>query len=114
MDPQAAWDQLFAAVADGDWDLTEELATGLLAWLGRGGFPPTIVQQTHRDDEWNRVLARAGCLHALNHVQEAKINRACGTRYPIHCNRPFARRHWTMSKSPCERDLASCDNHPLF
>lgn len=66
MDPQTAWDQLLAACAAGDWDVTEERATDLLAWLDRGGFPPTIVRQPELDAEWNRVLARAGCHHALN------------------------------------------------
>ena len=43
MDPQAAWDQLLAAFADGDWDTIEERATDLLAWLNRDGFPPTVL-----------------------------------------------------------------------
>ena len=38
MDPQAAWDQLLAACAAGDWEQIEERATDLLAWLDRGGF----------------------------------------------------------------------------
>jgi hypothetical protein len=40
MDPQATWEQLLAAYAAGDWDLIEERASDLLAWLDRGGFPP--------------------------------------------------------------------------
>ena len=43
MDPQATWDQLLAAYAAGDWDILEERATDLIAWLDRGGFPPTIL-----------------------------------------------------------------------
>jgi len=39
MDPQATWDQLLAAYAAGDWDVIEERATDLIAWLDRGGFP---------------------------------------------------------------------------
>ena len=69
MDPQACWDQLLAAYAAGDWDQIEERATVLLAWLDRGGFPPTIIQQPDLDVDWNRVLARAGCTHALDVVQ---------------------------------------------
>ena len=49
MDPQAAWDQLLAAYAAGDWDVIEERATDLLAWLDRGGFPPTIIRQPELD-----------------------------------------------------------------
>jgi hypothetical protein len=59
MDPQAAWDQLLAAYAAGDWDQIEELATDLLAWLDRGGFPPMIIQQPDLDSDWNRALAVA-------------------------------------------------------
>jgi hypothetical protein len=66
MDPQAAWDQLLAAYAAGDWDILEERATDLTAWLDRGGFPPTILRQPDIDPDWNRALARAGCAHALS------------------------------------------------
>ena len=69
MDPQAAWDQLLAAYAAGDWDEIEEHATDLLAWLDRGGFPPMIIQQPDLDSDWNRALARAGCLHVLEVVR---------------------------------------------
>lgn len=66
MDPQAAWDQLLAAYAAGDWDLIEERATDLLAWLDRDGFPPRILRQSDLDPDLNRALARAGCVHALS------------------------------------------------
>jgi hypothetical protein len=69
MDPQAAWDQLLAAYAAGEWDQIEERATDLLAWLDRGGFPPMIIQQPDLDPDWNCALARAGCIHALETVQ---------------------------------------------
>ena len=65
MDPQATWEQLLAAYAAGDWDILEERATDLVAWLDRGGFPPTIIHQRDIDPDWNRALARAGCAHAL-------------------------------------------------
>ena len=65
MDPQAAWDQLLAAYAAGDWDILEDRATDLIAWLDRGGFPPKILD---RDDlpDWNRALAYEGCRLALD------------------------------------------------
>ena len=66
MDPQVAWEQLLAAYAAGDWDILEERATDLIAWLDRGGFPPTIIRQPDFDPDWNRALARAGCAHALS------------------------------------------------
>jgi hypothetical protein len=76
MDPQAAWDQLLAAYAAGDWDILEERATDLIGWLDRGGFPPTILNQTDLDPDWNRALARAGCLHALEIAQSTWSIRA--------------------------------------
>ena len=77
MDPQAAWDQLLAAYAAGDWDQIQERATDLITWLDRGGFPPTIVKRAGLDADWNRALARAGCLHALDVLNaEWKIQAA--------------------------------------
>ena len=71
MDPQATWDQLLAAYAAGDWDLIEERATDLLAWLDRGGFPPKVLTHCDLGEDGNRVLTRAGCLFALDAVQSA-------------------------------------------
>ncbi len=65
MDPQATWDQLLCAYAEGDWDIIEERATDLIEWLDRGGFPPTVLGNPGLGPEWERALARAGCLHAL-------------------------------------------------
>jgi len=66
--PQAAWEQLLAAYSAGDWDQIQERATDLIAWLDRGGFPPLIVPNSELDPNWNRALARAGCLYALDLV----------------------------------------------
>ena len=66
-----SYQQLLAAYAAGDWDLIEERATGLLAWLDRGGFPPTVLPRGELGEDGNRVLARAGCLFALDAVQGA-------------------------------------------
>ena len=69
MDPQATWDQMLAAYAAGDWDLIEERATDLIGWLDRGGFPPKVLNRPELGPDWDRVLARAGCLLALETVQ---------------------------------------------
>ena len=71
MDPQATWEQLLTSYTAGDWDLIEERATDLLAWLDRGGFPPTVLPRGELGEDGNRVLARAGCLFALDAVQGA-------------------------------------------
>jgi hypothetical protein len=62
---------VLAAYGAGDWDLIEERATDLLAWLDRGGFPPTVLPRGELGEDGNRVLARAGCLFALDAVQGA-------------------------------------------
>ena len=46
MDPQANWDQLLEAYAEGDWKRVEELAEALLNWLDRNGFPPRATTGT--------------------------------------------------------------------
>ena len=76
MDPQAAWGQLLAAYAAGDWDILEERATDLIEWLDRGGFPPMILKQPDIDPELNRALARAGCFHALGILKDEWCVRA--------------------------------------
>lgn len=68
MDPQATWEQLLCAYAQGDWDMIEERATELIDWLDRGGFPPKVLNRDLGAD-WDRSLARAGCLFALETVQ---------------------------------------------
>lgn len=46
MDPNVAWKELsecFNRSDEHDWDRITELADGLLHWLKRDGFPPTIT-----------------------------------------------------------------------
>lgn len=65
MDPQVSWDQLLCAYAAGDWNTLEERATDLLAWLDRGGCPPSVIRQPDLGPDGNRALARAGCKFVL-------------------------------------------------
>jgi hypothetical protein len=69
MDPQAAWDQLLCAYAEGDWDRIEELARALSDWLSTGGFPPTVLGVAALGAEFERALAQAGCDFILDAVQ---------------------------------------------
>ena len=69
MDPQTTWEQLLAAYAAGNWDLIEERATDLIEWLDRGGLPPKVLTRSDLGEDGNRVLARAGCLFAIEAVQ---------------------------------------------
>lgn len=46
MDPQAAWIELaecFTSPDSVDWERVSELADGLLHWVKRGGYPPSIT-----------------------------------------------------------------------
>jgi len=57
MDPKAAWVDLCAALLDARWTKAGELADGLLDWLIKGGFPPSITGKRQLDS----VIARATC-----------------------------------------------------
>jgi hypothetical protein len=64
MDPNAAWKEMAAAVENDDWEIADELAEGLLGWLERGGFPPSITGQ----DEFDRIAAKAACREVRLHA----------------------------------------------
>ncbi len=69
MDPQATWDGLLAALAEKDWDMIEDSASGLADWLARGGFSPVVVGLPGTDLDFERALAKAGCRYALGLVR---------------------------------------------
>jgi len=68
MDPQASWDQLLEAYAEGEWEHVQDLAEGLLHWLSRGGFPPRAVTGSDLGQAWDRAIALAACRFALARV----------------------------------------------
>ncbi len=74
MDPQATWDDLLAAYAEGDWERVQELAEALDHWLSRGGFPPRAVTGTDLGSDWDHAIVDAACgfarKHARRHQQE--------------------------------------------
>jgi len=70
MDPQASWDQLLEAYAEGDWDRVQDLAEGLLHWLRRGGFPPQATTGSDLGQDWDREITLSACRFAL-----AKVGR---------------------------------------
>lgn len=68
MNPQIVWEELLRAYAEENWDVIEERASALLRWLDDGGHPPH-VQAENLGPNWNRALARAGCMVALEILQ---------------------------------------------
>ena len=70
MDPQATWDDLLSAYAEGDWDRVEELAEALLQWLKRGGFPPRATTGSDLGREWDQQIAVAGCRFAATRARK--------------------------------------------
>lgn len=71
MDPQAAWDEMLAAIHRRDWEGVFETSDALLAWMKKGGFPPQTTAVTMRH-QWNRAMAEFGCLMALQLVSQAR------------------------------------------
>jgi hypothetical protein len=65
MDPQANWEQLLEAYAEGDWDRVQDVADGLLHWLQRGGVPPRATTGRDLGGDWDRAIALAACRLAL-------------------------------------------------
>ncbi len=77
MDPNTTWDNLLHAYATKDFASAIEHAQALLAWLGRGGFPPrltvgstTMALTCQLDDGWNRAIAQAACQHVLDRFRK--------------------------------------------
>lgn len=60
MDPNAAWKQLGEAYTDPDAD-PKQIATSLVEWLNRGGFPPLVTGNTTFD----AFVCRNVCLEIL-------------------------------------------------
>lgn len=83
MDPQAAWDQMLAAYAAGEYESAEEFAQSLRDWLGRGGFPPAVLGNPQLGPEFDgagdrRVRLRAGRSHSTLDDDRISRNRAKG------------------------------------
>ena len=70
MDPQAAWEDLLAALGEQDWDHVKDLAEGLLRWLRADGFPPRAITGSDLGPDWDREIASAGCRFALALARE--------------------------------------------
>ncbi len=70
MDPQAAWQQMVAAVASSDWEEAAEYADALQQWLHRGGFAPQTLLGHEMPSEWNHEVALAACWFVLSKADQ--------------------------------------------
>ncbi len=61
MDPQATLTDLLQAVAERDWDRSDELAESLLTWIGNGGFPPRTIGPETMTRHWDRAVTEFLC-----------------------------------------------------
>ncbi len=64
MDPQATWKDLLDAWTVGDWEEVQHLASALLGWLDKGGFPPDVESPRTLGDDFNEAIVRAACQFA--------------------------------------------------
>jgi len=60
MDPEATWNLLVEAIIARDPDEARSIASDLVMWLDRGGFPPTISLQCVSMD-WQTYLCKRLC-----------------------------------------------------
>ena len=61
MDPDVAWQDMLRAVADRDWEEARERAGALLAWLGKGGFPPITHPESKLPKSWHHSMTYFAC-----------------------------------------------------
>lgn len=60
MDPQAAWNELLEALAEGDLFEVELRAEALITWLDRKGFPPQASLRV-LPGHWDEAICRYVC-----------------------------------------------------
>lgn len=58
MDPQKAWDDLGTAVSEERWMDAAEIAEGILKWIPKEGYPPTITGKVAFDRFITRSVAQ--------------------------------------------------------
>ena len=76
MDPDVAMKDLLDAVGSRDWDRVEELASGLLSWMERRGFPPLTLGSKELGRNWHCTLATFVCYAAQAKVRDARKRRS--------------------------------------
>lgn len=60
MDPQVAWEEMLAAIAESDFSEAELKAEYLIDWLDNNGFPPQTVSRVLAK-EWDQMICRNVC-----------------------------------------------------
>lgn len=75
MDPQAALNDLLAAMRDRDWPRVEELSEALHDWLQKDGFAPPRVEWDSLPASWKRHVATLVCHLATTEARMARRRR---------------------------------------
>ncbi len=82
IDPDDLWNRFLLAYSTKDWESVLNHAHALLQWLNVEGFPPHLTTGSttghltcQLDEFWNRAVARAACMVALDRA-EAEVDRA--------------------------------------
>ena len=70
MDPQQTWQEMLDAYASGQLSQADELASALLDWLDKGGFPPQTFPDRTFDSDFNWDVARAAVQAILSQCCE--------------------------------------------
>ena len=57
MDPEVAWEQMFTAIRQGDFQTAADIAGDLTDWIERGGFAPCVLPELRDATEEARPVA---------------------------------------------------------
>jgi hypothetical protein len=71
MDPEAAWNEMLEAIAEGNLADAKLCAESLLRWLERDGFAPQTVKRSI-PSEWNRLICDHVCREVLRAVNRSR------------------------------------------
>lgn len=89
MDPQATWDKLLQAWSKRHWEEVAELSESLLAWLGKGGFPPETNYPKELGADWDAAVALAACGFAFCRSRQVLDNEhgiPAGIPFSLACS----------------------------
>ena len=72
MDPQQTWTDMLDALKQNDHEEAKEFAGAILEWLGKGGFPPSVVGDKSLGADWHRTIAAVICRSVVSRTNETR------------------------------------------